>query len=62
MEIPRLAATVDAPVSTHGGGAYALGYVDDLRDPLDVLLGRQDQTGLGNMTDAAKARARGTQG
>ena len=21
-------------------GAYALGYVDDLRDPLDVLLGR----------------------
>ena len=22
------------------GGAYALGYVDDLRDPLDVLMGR----------------------
>ncbi len=24
-------------------GAYALGYVDDLRDPLDVLLGRDGQ-------------------
>ena len=23
-------------------GAYALGYVDDLRDPLDVLMGRKD--------------------
>ena len=24
---------------------YALGYVDDLRDPLDVLMGRDHSTG-----------------
>ncbi len=34
-------------------GAYALGYVDDLRDPLDVLLGRRsDGSGLGDLTAA----------
>ncbi len=31
-------------------GAYALGYVDDLRDPLDVVRGRQ--AGRGTMGDA----------
>jgi ectoine hydroxylase-related dioxygenase (phytanoyl-CoA dioxygenase family) len=32
-------------------GAYALGYVDDLRDPLAVLLGREESpdTGLGDL-------------
>jgi len=30
-------------------GAYALGYVDDLRDPLDVLLGRDRPTSFGNL-------------
>jgi hypothetical protein len=32
-------------------GAYALGYVDDLRDPLDVLLGTGSpaSTGLGDL-------------
>jgi hypothetical protein len=39
-------------------GAYALGYVDDLRDPLDVLKGRSEVTGLGNLADA-QARVRG---
>jgi ectoine hydroxylase-related dioxygenase (phytanoyl-CoA dioxygenase family) len=33
-------------------GAYALGYVDDLRDPLDVLLGRAAGVGLGNLNAA----------
>jgi ectoine hydroxylase-related dioxygenase (phytanoyl-CoA dioxygenase family) len=34
-------------------GAYALGYVDDLRDPLDVLLGRSDgSVALGELDDA----------
>ncbi len=28
-------------------GAYALGYVDDLRDPLDVLLGRDSRSEAG---------------
>jgi len=36
-------------------GAYALGYVDDLRDPLDVLLGGQRGVGLGDL-GAATAR------
>jgi hypothetical protein len=35
-------------------GAYALGYVDDLRDPLDVLLGRSSAApALGELDDAA---------
>lgn len=41
-------------------GAYALGYVDDLRDPLEVLLGRPvpgEAAGLGNL-DAALDRLR----
>jgi len=40
-------------------GAYALGYVDDMRDPLDVLLGRQSKIGLGNIGNAnERARLR----
>ena len=39
-------------------GAYALGYVDDLRDPLDVLRGRTEgPTGLGDL-DAAQQKIR----
>lgn len=40
-------------------GAYALGYVDDLRDPLEVLLGHpaSTSTGLGDL-DSALARLR----
>ena len=38
-------------------GAYALGYVDDMRDPLDVLLERDRPVGLGDLA-AATARAR----
>jgi len=41
-------------------GAYALGYVDDMRDPLEVLLGRPaGATGLGDLA-AATSRVRGT--
>lgn len=36
-------------------GAYALGYVDDVRDPLDALLGRKSEAGdLGALEKAAK--------
>lgn len=36
-------------------GAYALGYVDDMRDPLDVLLGRRDGgAGLGDLAKASQ--------
>jgi ectoine hydroxylase-related dioxygenase (phytanoyl-CoA dioxygenase family) len=39
-------------------GAYALGYVGDLRDPLEVLLGREvEDDGLGDL-ETANARAR----
>jgi len=39
-------------------GAYALGYVDDLRDPLEVLLGHKvGDDGLGDLS-AANERAR----
>jgi hypothetical protein len=30
-------------------GAYALGYVDDLRDPLDVVKPGLSSSGLGNL-------------
>ena len=33
-------------------GAYALGYVDDLRDPLDVLKGTSSHAGLGDLRRA----------
>jgi ectoine hydroxylase-related dioxygenase (phytanoyl-CoA dioxygenase family) len=39
-------------------GAYALGYVDDLRDPLDALRDRAGATGLGDLA-AANQRAAG---
>jgi len=35
-------------------GAYALGYVDDMRDPLDVLKGRSSGVGLGDLAAAEK--------
>jgi len=38
-------------------GAYALGYVDDMRDPLDALFDRRPDVGLGDL-ELARARAR----
>ena len=38
-------------------GAYALGYVDDLRDPIEVVRPDVKQSGLGDL-DAALARSR----
>jgi ectoine hydroxylase-related dioxygenase (phytanoyl-CoA dioxygenase family) len=35
-------------------GAYALGYVDDLRDPLEALLGRPTGEGFGDLAVAAR--------
>ena len=35
-------------------GAYALGYVDDLRDPLDALRGAASATGLGDLAAASE--------
>ena len=39
-------------------GAYALGYVDDLRDPIEVLNVQTPPIGLGDLTAAAR-KARG---
>lgn len=45
-------------VMGYARGAYALGYVDDLRDPLEVLLGRKvADDGLGDLA-AAQEKAR----
>jgi hypothetical protein len=38
-------------------GAYALGYVDDLRDPIEVVRPDLASTGLGDLEQAAN-RAR----
>jgi hypothetical protein len=37
-------------------GAYALGYVDDLRDPMDVVRPGSTTPGLGDL-DRAQAQA-----
>ncbi|MCZ6784963.1 MAG: phytanoyl-CoA dioxygenase family protein [Proteobacteria bacterium] len=39
-------------------GAYALGYVDDLRDPLEVLRGGQGHKGFGSLESAQERLAR----
>lgn len=62
LACPReIAQTLPEPLLRLMGyakGAYALGYVDDLRDPLDVLLGRERSTAFGNLDDAtARLRA-----
>jgi len=60
---PEVARTLPEPLLRMMGyqrGAYALGYVDDLRDPLEGLLGRPvGATGLGDL-EAATSRVRGT--
>jgi ectoine hydroxylase-related dioxygenase (phytanoyl-CoA dioxygenase family) len=39
-------------------GAYALGYVDDLRDPIEVIRPELRRTGLGEDLAAAQQRLR----
>ena len=57
---PEIARTLPEPLLRLMGyarGAYALGYVDDLRDPLEVLLGQRGATGLGDL-NAAREKLR----
>lgn len=57
---PEIARTLPEPLLRLMGyarGAYALGYVGDLRDPLDVLLERERPAAFGDL-QAASARAR----
>ena len=62
LSVPaEIARTLPEPLLRLMGyarGAYALGYVDDLRDPLEVLLGRPTGEGFGDLAVAAQ-RARG---
>lgn len=59
LEIARTLPVDLLRLMGYARGAYALGYVDDLRDPLDVLLGgRQGVAALGDLGDAAE-RVRG---
>ena len=46
-------------VMGYARGAYALGYVDDLRDPLDVLMGNAGRSELGDLAQI-EARLRGS--
>jgi ectoine hydroxylase-related dioxygenase (phytanoyl-CoA dioxygenase family) len=61
LSVPaEIARTLPEPLLRLMGyarGAYALGYVDDLRDPLDVLLGRSAGAGLGDLASASRRAA-----
>jgi ectoine hydroxylase-related dioxygenase (phytanoyl-CoA dioxygenase family) len=57
----EVARTFDEPLLRLMGyarGAYALGYVDDLRDPLDALLGRESSDTEFGELERAQARLR----
>jgi ectoine hydroxylase-related dioxygenase (phytanoyl-CoA dioxygenase family) len=53
LSVPQsIAETLPKPLLRMMGyarGAYALGYVDDLRDPIEVLLEGEGSEGLGNI-------------
>jgi ectoine hydroxylase-related dioxygenase (phytanoyl-CoA dioxygenase family) len=61
LSVPQdLARTLPEPLLRllgYARGAYALGYVDDLRDPLDALFGRGPATSFGDL-EAVRARLR----
>jgi ectoine hydroxylase-related dioxygenase (phytanoyl-CoA dioxygenase family) len=54
---PEIARTLPDPLLRligYARGAYALGYVDDTRDPLDALHGRRGTSRLGELEKAAE--------
>jgi ectoine hydroxylase-related dioxygenase (phytanoyl-CoA dioxygenase family) len=54
---PEIARTLPEPLLRligYARGAYALGYVDDVRDPLDALFGRRGGARLGDLDQAAE--------
>ena len=64
LSVPQeLARTLPDPllrVMGYARGAYALGYVDDLRDPLDWLRGKGPATSFGDLEQAlGRVRLRG---
>ncbi len=58
LEIARELPEDVLRVMGYARGAYALGYVDDLRDPIEVVRPGSTAPGLGNLTEAqAKVRS-----
>ena len=41
-------------------GAYALGYIDDLRDPIEAVRPDLGSTGFGDLAATAEAARRGS--
>jgi ectoine hydroxylase-related dioxygenase (phytanoyl-CoA dioxygenase family) len=64
LSVPReVAATLPEDLLRLMGyarGAYALGYVDDLRDPISVVRPELASVGFGDLADAAAAADRST--
>ncbi len=57
LEVARTLPVELLRVMGYQRGAYALGYVDDLRDPIEVVRPDLPKSGLGNL-ESALARAR----
>jgi ectoine hydroxylase-related dioxygenase (phytanoyl-CoA dioxygenase family) len=57
LEVARTLPVDVLRLMGYSRGAYALGYVDDLRDPIEVVRPDLGSTGLGDL-DTALARAR----
>jgi ectoine hydroxylase-related dioxygenase (phytanoyl-CoA dioxygenase family) len=60
LSVPReIAATLDEPLLRLMGyarGAYALGYIDDLRDPIEAVRPEFSKTGFGDLGDLERAQ------
>ena len=57
LDVARTLPTDLLRVMGYARGAYALGYVDDMRDPIEVVRPGERPTGLGDL-DATLARVR----
>ncbi len=62
LSVPReVAATLPEPLQRllgYARGAYALGYIDDIRDPIEALRGSGGAAGFGGEIDLASVRRR----
>jgi ectoine hydroxylase-related dioxygenase (phytanoyl-CoA dioxygenase family) len=58
LEIARTLPVALLKLIGYRRGAYALGYVDDLRDPIEVIRPELRRTGLGEDLEAAQQRLR----
>ncbi|HEY6395123.1 MAG TPA: hypothetical protein VIX12_06865, partial [Candidatus Binataceae bacterium] len=54
LEIARTLPADLLRLMGYSRGAYALGYVDDLRDPIEVVRPDLRKTGLGDLDDVQK--------